>query len=123
LRGGDLIHLPAAGIEYVMRSYYLLLCACLPVGAMTADTPSSARQDELRNLLLQDCGSCHGMRLTGGLGPALTPQALHGKPRELLIATVSDGRPNTPMPPWKPLLSQSDIAWLVDYLISGENRP
>jgi len=107
----------------VLTPFIVLLCACLSVGAATADTPSSARQDELRNLLHQDCGSCHGMRLTGGLGPALTPQALHGKPRELLIATVSDGRPNTPMPPWKPLLSQSDIAWLVNYMISGENRP
>jgi len=106
-----------------MRSYYLLLCACLAVGAAAAETPSPARQDELRNLLLQDCGSCHGMRLTGGLGPALTPQALQGKPREQLIATVSEGRPGTPMPPWKPLLSQSDIAWLVDYMISGEKRP
>jgi len=84
--------------------------------AVLADAPSRERQAELRNLLLQDCGSCHGMRLTGGLGPALTPQALQGKPRELLIATVSEGRPGTPMPPWKPLLSASDIAWLVDYV-------
>jgi cytochrome c55X len=105
-----------------MRCYYLLLCACLPLGAAAAETPSPARQDELHNLLLQDCGSCHGMRLTGGLGPALTPQALQGKPREQLIATVSDGRPGTPMPPWKPLLSHSDIAWLVDYMMGGEKR-
>ena len=106
-----------------MRCYYLLLCTCLAVGAATAETPSPARQDELRNLLLQDCGSCHGMRLTGGLGPALTPQALQGKSREVLITTVSEGRPGTPMPPWKPLLSQSDIAWLVDYMTGGETRP
>jgi len=106
-----------------MRSPVLLLCTCLLAGSATAETPSPARQDELRNLLLQDCGSCHGMRLTGGLGPALTPQALQGKPRELLIGTVSDGRPGTPMPPWKPLLSESDIAWLVDYMTATENHP
>jgi cytochrome c55X len=106
-----------------MRLYHLLLCTCLPFGAAMAETPSPARQNELRNLLRQDCGSCHGMRLTGGLGPALTSRALQGKPRELLIATVSDGRPGTPMPPWKPLLSQADIAWLVDYMTSGETRP
>ena len=80
-------------------------------------------QAELRNLLHQDCGSCHGMRLTGGLGPALTPEALHGKPRELLIATVSEGRPGTPMPPWKPLLSEVEIAWLVDTLTGTEHHP
>jgi len=106
-----------------MRSPVLLLCTCLLAASATAETPSPARQDELHNLLLQDCGSCHGMRLTGGLGPALTPQALQGKPREQLIATVSDGRPGTPMPPWKPLLSHSDIAWLVDYMIGGGKRP
>ena len=106
-----------------MRSPCLLLCACLlPAGAAAAETLSTERQAELRNLLLQDCGSCHGMRLTGGLGPALTPQALQGKPREQLIATVSEGRPGTPMPPWKPLLSESAIAWLVDYMTGGEKR-
>jgi cytochrome c55X len=106
-----------------MRRHFVLLCACLLAGAAAAETPSLERQAELRNLLLQDCGSCHGMRLTGGLGPALTPQALHEKPRDLLIATVTDGRPGTPMPPWKPLLSASDIAWLVDYLTGAESQP
>ena len=90
----------------------LILCA-----SAVADPVSSDRGDELRHLLYQDCGSCHGMLLTGGLGPALTPEALDGKPRELLIATVRDGRPGTPMPPWKAHLSDHEIAWLVDYLI------
>ncbi|MGB7934834.1 MAG: cytochrome c [Gammaproteobacteria bacterium] len=107
-----------------MRSLYLLLYACLlPANVVMAESLSTERQAELRNLLLQDCGSCHGMRLTGGLGPALTPQALQGKPRELLITTVSEGRPGTPMPPWKPLLSESDIAWLVDHMTGTENHP
>ena len=34
------------------------------------------RQDQLRYLLRQDCGSCHGMTLKGGLGPALLPDNL-----------------------------------------------
>jgi cytochrome c55X len=106
-----------------MRNPVLLLCTCLLAADATADTLSIERQAELRNLLLQDCGSCHGMRLTGGLGPALTPQALRGKSREQLIATVSEGRPGTPMPPWKPLLSQAEIAWLVDYMTGTENHP
>jgi cytochrome c55X len=108
---------------YTMRSPCLLLCAGLLANPAAAETPSTERQAELRHLLYQDCGSCHGMRLTGGLGPALTPEALQGKPRELLIATVSEGRPGTPMPPWKPLLSASEIAWLVDTLIDTETHP
>ena len=93
---------------------------CLPAWAGTL---SSERKQELRYLLVQDCGSCHGMRLTGGLGPALTPQALAGKPRELLFATVREGRAGTPMPPWKQLLNDEDIAWLVDYMLQAEHSP
>ncbi|MGB7931756.1 MAG: cytochrome c [Gammaproteobacteria bacterium] len=107
-----------------MHNAVLTLCVCLLlVNTIQADTLSLERQAELRNLLLQDCGSCHGMRLTGGLGPALTPQALQGKSREQLIATVSEGRPGTPMPPWKPLLSATEIAWLVDYISGTEKHP
>ncbi|HHJ14986.1 MAG TPA: cytochrome c [Gammaproteobacteria bacterium] len=85
--------------------------------------PSPARQAELRALLHQDCGSCHGMRLTGGLGPALTPQALAGKPAELLALVIRDGRAGTPMPPWAPLLSETDIAWLVQEMLHPEKEP
>jgi cytochrome c55X len=78
-----------------------------------ADKPDAQRQKELRNLLQQDCGSCHGMTRKGGLGPALTVEALKGKPIEYLTFTISEGRPGTPMPPWKYLLSESDINWLA----------
>ena len=81
-----------------------------------ADKPDVQRQKELRNLLQQDCGSCHGMTLKGGLGPALTVEALKGKPIEYLTFTISEGRPGTPMPPWKYLLSESDINWLAQSL-------
>lgn len=100
-----------------------LLLAALPWLAVYAGAPSAERQQELHYLLLQDCGSCHGMRLTGGLGPALTPEALAGKPRALLIATIREGRAGTPMPPWKNLLTDDDIDWLVDYLMQTKTTP
>ena len=81
-----------------------------------AEEPGAQRQEELRNLLEQDCGSCHGMTRKGGLGPALTAEALKDKPIELIAVTISEGRPGTPMPPWKFLLSQSDINWLAQTL-------
>ncbi len=93
------------------------LCLFVASTGVLAAPLSGERQAQLRSLLYQDCGSCHGMRLTGGLGPALTPDALAGKSRELLLATVRDGRAGTPMPPWKKLLSEADIEWLVDYLM------
>lgn len=84
---------------------------------LTEITPQ--RQTELHDLLLQDCGSCHGMTLKGGLGPALTVEALKNKPREMIELTISDGRPGTPMPPWKNILSGNEIKWLVDTLYAG----
>jgi len=99
-----------------------LIAVCLPslLAASVLAAPGPARQAELRNLLQQDCGSCHGMTLRGGLGPALLPENLAGKPRGFLIATVRDGRPGTAMPPWGPLLGEDDIAWLVDELLNGK---
>lgn len=81
--------------------------------------PDAARQTQLLNLLRQDCGSCHGMTLKGGLGPSLLPQALAGKPPELLRETILDGRRGTPMPPWRGILSIDEVAWLVDQLHNG----
>jgi len=106
-----------------MPRLLFLLLAALPCLAVCADLPSPERQQELQYLLVQDCGSCHGMRLTGGLGPALTSQALAGKPRALLVATIREGRAGTPMPPWKNLLAEEDINWLVDYIMQTEYTP
>ncbi len=98
-----------------------IVASSLAVSAALAQSaaPSAQRQAELESMLLQDCGSCHGLTLKGGLGPALRPQALAGKPRQWLIDTIRDGRPGTAMPPWGPILSDADIAWLADRLLRG----
>jgi len=83
---------------------------------------SPARQSELMYLLEQDCGSCHGLTRRGGLGPALTGQALAGKPTTLLRETILNGRPGTPMPPWKGLLNEQEVDWLVHVLITGKTH-
>ncbi|MDT8385981.1 MAG: cytochrome c [Thiogranum sp.] len=98
---------------------FVMLYALTASASASADTLSAQRQQQLRDLVHQDCGSCHGMRLTGGLGPALTPQALQGRDQEFLAATISEGRPGTPMPPWRSLLSASDIRWIANYLKGG----
>ncbi len=74
---------------------------------------------ELVRLVRQDCGSCHGMTLQGGLGTPLTAEALAGKPAESLAATILYGRPGTAMPPWKTLLSEAQANWIVDRLLAG----
>jgi len=77
------------------------------------------RRVELKDLLLQDCGSCHGMTMKGGLGPALTADVLHTKSRQMITSTIREGRPGTPMPPWKSILSEQEIQWLVETLYTG----
>lgn len=93
--------------------------------AALADSPAEidpGRQDELVGLLRHDCGSCHGMTLKGGLGPALTREAMVARPKEYLYHTVRDGHPGTPMPPWRGLLSDEEIMWLVTQLQNGLPR-
>lgn len=82
-------------------------------------TPSPIRKAELFNLVRQDCGSCHGLRLEGGLGLPLTPIALKGKSPEGLRDTILYGRNGTAMPPWSPFLTEAEAAWIVQILLKG----
>ncbi len=91
--------------------------ALLPMVA--AADPSAARQGELIHLLRHDCGSCHGLTLKGGLGPPLLPATLDGLPAEGLVAIILDGVPGKPMPPWRGLLPEGEVAWLVEQLQAG----
>ncbi len=53
------------------------------------------------------------MRLTGGLGPALTREAMADFPLDSLVAVIFHGRPGTPMPPWKAMLSEDEARWIA----------
>ena len=79
----------------------------------------AARRVELVALVRQDCGSCHGLTLKGGLGPALLPEALKDKPADYLQSVILYGRPNTAMPPWQRFLSEAEAAWIVSNLQKG----
>lgn len=81
--------------------------------------PSAAREGELVHLIRQDCGSCHGMTLKGGLGAPLLPENLAGKDAAVLAAIILDGLHGTPMPPWRPLLTEAEAAWIARKLKEG----
>ncbi len=100
----------------------LILTALILANVSLWAAPAPQRQRELLYLLKQDCGSCHGMTLKGGLGPALTPSALSTRPRALMVQTILDGRPDTAMPPWRPELSRGEVEWLVERLYAGESN-
>ncbi len=101
----------------------LLLAVGLALGFVLpalGDEPPRARQNELLYLLEQDCGSCHGLRLKGGLGPPLLPADIAGTSDDVLIDAILLGRPGTPMPPWDIEISAPEVAWLVGRLRRGE---
>lgn len=99
---------------------FILVCVMLQSVASFADEGiSSKRQVELVRLVRNDCGSCHGLTLNGGLGPALMPENLRGKPSEGLRETILRGRAGTAMPPWSRFLSEADANWIVEQLMKG----
>lgn len=79
----------------------------------------SPREAELTELVKQDCGSCHGLSLRGGLGRPLLRERLQGFLPQALARVILDGVPGTAMPPWRPLLSEEEVAWIVQGLQSG----
>lgn len=95
------------------------LVLCLLIVQITRAEIPAERQQTLRYMVRHDCGSCHGMTLKGGLGPALTPDALAQKSSELLVNSIIEGRPGTAMPPWEGMLNQEETAWIVEQLRQG----
>lgn len=113
---GDLIAfvrtVPSSGAALAGSLGLSLLILAAPASA----GPSPERQEVLRHLINQDCGSCHGLTRNGGLGSPLTVEALHDIGDDALAATILDGRPGTPMPPWRGMLSEEDARWIVRHL-------
>ncbi|KAA1176416.1 cytochrome c [Marinobacter salinexigens] len=104
-----------SGLGYGYASVIWTLAISFSAGAI-ADSRS---ESELANLVLQDCGSCHGMTLKGGLGPALRPENLEQRSVDAIAAIIREGVPKTAMPPWKPLLTPEEIEWISQQLKTG----
>lgn len=108
------------------RSMWVHVLVLLGVALLAAQTahaelaaPEPARRAALVNMVRQDCGSCHGLTLKGGLGPALLPETLADKPAESLVATVLHGRPGSAMPGWSRFMNAEEAAWIVARLMDG----
>jgi len=99
----------------------VLLAGFMTVQAAAAEEHSipAERQQELIHLLVQDCGSCHGLTLEGGLGPPLLASLMADKPQAWLRQVILDGIPGTAMPPWRPILSEDEVGWLVSAMQKG----
>ena len=99
-----------------------VLGAALLLLSPTTISADPLAPDALQRFVHQDCGSCHGLLLKGGLGPEITPEALEFYDREVLTSVILDGIPDTPMPPWRPLLSPQEAERIADYLLTGDMK-
>jgi cytochrome c55X len=104
------------------RLIWLALSFMVAAPLAASDQLSGDRQQELHNVLIQDCGSCHGLTMHGGLGPALLPDRLAGKSIEYLSSVILNGRPGTAMPAWRSLLSPAEARWMASQLLQGDTQ-
>ncbi|MEZ5797839.1 MAG: cytochrome c [Paracoccaceae bacterium] len=97
-----------------------LLIALVAGPALAEIAPG--RAVELEHMVIQDCGSCHGLTLKGGLGRPLTAAALAEAEAGGLALIILDGVPGTAMPPWRPLITEEEALWIADYLKTENTR-
>jgi len=101
-----------------MRELSAIALALVAFPALAGDL-SAERAAELERLVRQDCGSCHGMTLKGGLGSDLRAETLAGAEPQTLVQIILDGVPGTAMPPWRPLLTEGEALWIAEYLLGA----
>ncbi|MCL4764914.1 MAG: c-type cytochrome [Hyphomicrobiaceae bacterium] len=101
------------------RTIEAALAVALIGQTASAGALDAARTRELADLVRQDCGSCHGMTLKGGLGRALTPERLRDATTDGLARIILDGVPGTPMPPWSGLITEEEAMWIAESLRNG----
>lgn len=113
--------LRVAALQVALMSALTGLVSVMTAFPVTAaDQPANpSRRAEIVNMVRQDCGSCHGMTLRGGLGPSLEARTLADKDAGQLQFVILNGRRGTPMPPWKDFLTETEVAWVVDMLMQG----
>lgn len=104
-------------IRWLLPNSILLLA--VSIWPASAGVLENGRASELTALVRQDCGSCHGMTLRGGLGAPLLPSTLEHLDVEGVADIILDGVPGTPMPPWRGLLTRQEALWIARNLKQG----
>lgn len=102
-----------------LLGHSVILLIALDAAAFAEESLSKARQGELSYLVRQDCGSCHGMTLRGGLGRPLLPETLAGSEVSALAEVILEGIAGTPMPPWRGQLTEMEALWIARALKEG----
>jgi mono/diheme cytochrome c family protein len=92
------------------------LAAVLSAPAVAGSTADPVVAPEAQALFLENCADCHGQDRLGGTGPALIPQTLGRKGAETVLATITNGRPQTQMAAFGEQLAADQIAALAAYV-------
>ena len=92
--------------------------ALLILAVVAAPHAMADETTQLERMVVQDCGSCHGLTMRGGLGKPLTSQTLATVDETTIASIILDGIPGTAMPPWRPLLTEQQAMWMAQYLKS-----
>jgi cytochrome c oxidase cbb3-type subunit 3 len=72
----------------------------------------------------QTCASCHGVDLSGGIGPNLIDEEwIHGGDPEHVVATITDGVSAKGMPAWGPILGPAKVQQVAAYVIAQRKSP
>ncbi len=111
-----------SGLQFAVASTLALLTVTSLAGLAFAADVKPTRAKELERLVRHDCGSCHGMTLKGGLGPDIRAETLAGAEPEVVAQIILNGVPDTPMPPWRPLLSDNDALWIANFLLKEPSK-
>lgn len=99
-----------------------LLSSLMGIAIMVVSSANALdrnRERELTHLVRQDCGSCHGMTLKGGLGGPLLPESLNDLGSESIASIILGGVSGKPMPPWQGQLSEEEALWIAEKLKEG----
>jgi len=87
---------------------------------MANSLPALAQQD-VRDIFQQNCASCHGDNLEGGMAKSLVDkQWQYGTSDKKIFETIKNGVTEAGMPAWGSLLSDQDIRALVVYIQEKE---
>lgn len=94
----------------------MLMCGSLGTALGQSTHPASS-------LYQQHCLSCHGEQRLGGTGPALLPESLARFKREDVQDVIAHGRPASQMIGYSAILSDAELASMVEYLYTEAATP
>ena len=77
------------------------------------------RQSELLDFVEQNCPACHGIRMRGSIGPALSKANLQYLSVNAVTLTILYGLTDKGMPAWEAQLSERDAYWIAEFLKRG----